>query len=428
MSRTGGPTVTTRSSQAEAGSLAFVLFCIFIISYLLHLTSRIPALGALRFDLLLSGTTALAIFLGRSKSAKLEVLNPASKLLLFLVGYSVVTLPLVEWPGSVLRTGLETFLKAACFYFFVVGTIRTESRLKTFLWIFVACQVFRALEPLYLHLTQGYWGSITHMGNWEFLDRLSGAPHDTINPNGLAFVVVTALPILHFLVPPNTFVRKIVWLFLIGAMLYVLVLTSSRTGFVVVIFLAGLLIYRSKRRALLITSMAVIALTGFALMDDLQRQRYFSLVSSDAKGAETSQGRVDGVLSDFKVALRRPLFGHGLGTSYEANANFRGNAQPSHNLYTEVAQELGFIGLIFFVVFLRRVISNCIRAQQSTPDRASPGGKNILREVGTSLQLLLLVYLVFSLASYGLSEPYLYLLGGLSVVVARLSKPDQAAR
>ena len=89
----------------------------------------------------------------------------------------------------------------------------------------------------------------------------------------------------------------------------------------------------------------MIALISVSLMTDLQRERYVSIFSHSAKGGATAEGRITGVLDDFKVSLRRPLFGHGLGTSREANANFRGEDMPSHNLYTEVAEELGYIGL-----------------------------------------------------------------------------------
>jgi O-antigen ligase len=87
------------------------------------------------------------------------------------------------------------------------------------------------------------------------------------------------------------------------------------------------------------------------------QDRYLSIIGRGEKNAASAEGRVTGVEDNFAVALRRPIFGYGLGTSREANANFGDNAfgdndKPAHNLYAEVAEELGFVGLFIFLLFL----------------------------------------------------------------------------
>ena len=74
--------------------------------------------------------------------------------------------------------------------------------------MYTATQVWRVLEPLYMHLRSGYWGDFTSLGNWEYMDRLSGSPYDIINPNGLGFVIIMTLPLLHFLISPDTTARR----------------------------------------------------------------------------------------------------------------------------------------------------------------------------------------------------------------------------
>jgi len=141
----------------SGGKFPFVMFCIFMISYFLHLTQRLPALGAIRFDLLLGAATFISALMNRPKPAAGEAqgFTPIGKWLLIVIGYMFVSLPFVEWPGSVLNKGLEPFLKAVCFYFFVTSTVNTIGRLKTLTAIFVACQAFRIIEPLYMHMTTG---------------------------------------------------------------------------------------------------------------------------------------------------------------------------------------------------------------------------------------------------------------------------------
>src|SRR5262249_8095375 len=157
-------------------------------------------------------------------------------------------LPLVQWPGSVLHN-LETWIKSVFFFVFVVMTVDTTRKLKVLLAIFAATQVFRIMEPLFMHIHSGYWGTLASLGNWEYMNRLSGSPYDIINPNGIGFVVIMTLPLLHFLVRPDTPARRAVWVGIALAMCYALVLSASRSGFLGLVFLCALAIWRSKHRA-----------------------------------------------------------------------------------------------------------------------------------------------------------------------------------
>ena len=406
-----------------ARNAAFYLLCVFLVSYFLHLTARVQVLGTLHLDLVLAAATALAIVLGGqgTRSGSSAGMDPVAKRLWILGGYILVTIPFVEWPGSVLHN-LETYAKSLCFFFFVVATVDTTRKLRVLLAVYVATQLWRVLEPLCMHVTSGYWGSATSLGNWESMDRLAGSPYDIINPNGLGFVIIMTLPLLHFLIKPDTTARRLLWGAVACAMCYALVLSASRSGFLAFVFLCLFVIWRSRYRAPLLAAAAVGAVVAFALMTDLQRERYLSIVSHHAPGAATAEARITGVIGDFEVSLRRPLFGHGLGTSREANAHFRGEDLPSHDLYTEAAEELGYVGLALLLSLLWSFVRACQKARQLV--NAAPTTDERLRflhEVADSLLVVVAVDLFFSLASFGLSEPYWYFVGGLSVVTARLA-------
>ena len=412
-------------TPAEQGTrdAGFYLFCVFIVSYFTHLTARVSALGAMHFDFVLAIITALAIaFAGTARrSGSPAEVDPVAKQLAILLAYIILTIPFVEWPGSVVHN-LEGYAKSLCFFFFVVATVDTTRKLKLLLTVYVATQVWRVLEPLYMHVRSGYWGSFTSLGNWEYMDRLAGSPYDIINPNGLGFVILMTLPLLHLILKPDTSVRRILLITLVCAMCYALVLSASRSGFLGVLFLGGLLSWRSKHRAAYLAVGAIVVVIGASMMTDLQRERYVSIFSHSAKGGATAEARVTGVIGDFKVSLRRPLFGHGLGTSREANANFRGEDLPSHNLYTEVAEELGYIGLVLLLVLIWRVLHACWTAQKlvsATP--MTDQRLRFLHDVAAALVVVVGVDLFFSFASFGFSEPYWYFFGGLSVATARLA-------
>src|SRR5882762_3000520 len=409
--------------EQGARNAAFYLVCVFLVSYFLHVTARVEVLGTMHLDLVLATVTAVAIVLGRKQttSGSAGGMDPVAKRLWILVGYILVTIPFVEWPGSVVHN-LETYAKSLCFFFFVVATVDTTRKLRVLLAVYVATEVWRVLEPLYMHVVSGYWGSFTSLGNWEYMDRLAGSPYDIINPNGLGFVIIMTLPLLHFLIKPDTTARRILWGGVACAMCYALVLSASRSGFLAFVFLCLFVIWRSKYRAPLLAAAVVGALIAFTLMSGLQRGRYLSIVSHDAPGAETAEGRITGLIEDFKVSLRRPLFGHGLGTSRETNAHFRGQDLPSHNLYTEAAEELGYIGLALLLSLIWSFLRACQKARQMVNAASTTDERlRFLHRVADSLLVVVAVDLFFSFASFGLSEPYWYFIGGLSVVTARLA-------
>lgn len=411
------------SAERGTRNASFVLFCIFIVGYYLHVTARIPALGAIHFDLVVAGITAFAIVFARTRPAAqaAEGTDNVTKRLWILLGYILITIPFVQWPGSVVHN-LETYVKSLCFYFFVVATVDTTRKLRVLLAIYVATQVWRVLEPLYLHVRSGYWGSFTSLGNWEYMDRLAGSHYDVINPNGLAFVIIMTLPILHFLIKPDSSVRWLLWTTIAAAMTYALVLSASRSGFLAFVFLCLLTIWRSKNRALWIGVAVVVAAFAVSSMTYLQRERYVSIVSDTAPGAVTAEGRISGTIEDFKISLQRPFFGHGLGTSRETNWHYRGKDLPSHNLYTEAAEELGYVGLALLLALIWSFLRACWAAQQAVKKATVQDDRLMfLHTVASSLVVVVAVDLFFSFAAFGLSEPYWYFFGGLSVVTARLA-------
>jgi putative inorganic carbon (HCO3(-)) transporter len=393
-----------------------ILYLLFIISWFLHLGTRLPFLGLIRFDLLL-----ICVLVYLAVSSKRDIGTGSTntdKLLKTLIVYSVLTIPFVQWPGSVIRDGIPNFIKAIVFYFFTVAFVRTEKDLKQFVFVFIACQLWRILEPLYLHVTEGYWGSVASMlGGTEFMERLSGAPSDVVNPNGLAFIICTVVPFL-YLIGGLSWKGCLASVLIAPACIYTLLLTGSRSGIIgLAVNFLGIMV-KSKRRFAWVLSCVLLVLLVIPLLTPDMQDRYLSIFGSGEKNAETAEGRWTGVVRDLGVALRRPIFGYGLGTSREANANFGGNDQPAHNLFIEVAQELGFVGLAIYILLLKSIYSGFVKCKQAYHHQEM---SVFLRKMVDSMQILLIMNFIFSFASYGLSSYEWYFLGGLSIVMQRFA-------
>lgn len=406
-------------------SACFVIYLYFVLDFFLRFSSRIPGYGMLRPTLVGAAVISILLFLQREK-LKGRFDDPIFKAILVLIGYIVLSLPLVEWPGSVIRSNLDPFIKALVFLFFTALIIDTDRRLKWFLGVFVFCQVFRVLEPLYLNITEGYWGSSTHLGAGDFADRLAGAPADVINPNELGFVIVTAIPFLHYLLWPLGWKSKALYMALMTALLYALLLTMSRGAFLALLVVA-FFVFKESRHKMFLVTVGIFALTlAFSVMTPVQKDRYISLIDQDnTTGGASVEGRLSGMVGEIKLGLTRPVVGHGLGTTPEAKWHKWGATKASHNLYGELVIELGIIGAILFIRFLyfiyQRFKRNRILFRELALARNS-----FYSRLNKALVAVFWMYAVYSMNYWGLSQYYWYLFGGLAIAFGRLLNIEHA--
>lgn len=398
---------------------SFFLFLYFILDFFLRFSVRIPGYGVIRPTLLAVAAISLLLFAQRDK-LKGRFDDPIFKVIFVLLGYLLISLPLVEWPGSVIRTNIDTFVRAVVFLFFTALIVDTEKRLKWFVGIFVFCQVFRILEPLFLNITQGYWGSATHLSGGDFANRLAGAPADVINPNELGFVIATVIPFLHYLLWPRGWFSKLVYVALMPAMLYALILTMSRGGFIALLVVAFMVFKESKHKTGLLVVAVVVVIGALNVMTPIQKDRYLSLIDSDTAGGASAEGRFRGMVREFELGFTRPIVGHGLGTTPEAKTHKLGSRQASHNLYAELLIELGIIGFVIFITFLVRCARQLSVMRERIRALRDPG-LVFYQRLNKVLICLFWMYAVYSINYWGLSQYYWYLFGGLTIAVTRLA-------
>lgn len=406
-------------------SAAFRLYIVFIASWFLHLPSRFQFLGVIRFDLCLIALISLMIFLEKRTGGCPEETSQdkGGKLLKLLLFFIVASVPFVEWPGTVFRYGIPAIIKAVVFYYFTVSLVTTQKRLKLFIALFLVFQSIRVIEPVYLHMAEGYWGDRAYMSaGSEFMNRLSGAPHDIINPNGLAFVIVSILPFSYYLssVSPGW---AIPLLATSPILIYGLVLTGSRSGLMGLLAIMIGIFMKSRRKATVLICFAVLMVSAVPFLSADQRDRYLSIIDSNTKNAITAEGRTEGTLDALEVALRRPIFGHGIGTSREANANFGNDDKRAHNLFAELFQEVGMVGLVIFLLFIKSIIQNFSAAMKTLKNTGTQS--RYLANLVNAMQVWLMMNILFSLASYGLSSYEWYLFAGLSVSLCRMASAGE---
>ena len=410
--------------------MVFLLYLLFIISYFLHLTSRIPALGAIRFDFIQMIVLFVFFLLTIGETYQRYQNSDIARKLMVFICFFLLTIPLVKWPGSVVKYGTDWYLKVVFFYFFTIAFVTTEKRLKIFLAVFLGCQIFRGLEPAWLHIATGYWGDVatSHVGGqMEFLNRLSGAPHDVVNPNQLAWVIVNTTPFLFFLGwLGKKIVSKVITVVLAAGLLYALMLTGSRSGLISLFaVLLGIVFFSEQRwRNLAILCLAVVPamiIVSGMLSPDMA-ERYRSIFDSSAVGADTAQGRISGLKNNLSTIMNPyGLLGHGLGTSVEVNFNYLGSSQPSHDLYIETLQEVGVVGFVLFARYIYAIFASLRSAIKSRTSRQS----NFVCQVIQALLVWEFMQLIYAMSCFGLSSWEWYLFGGMATVATQLFKEQR---
>ena len=313
---TRDPWATVRAPVRPPASVkraTFVLYICFLLDFFLHMAARVPGLGLFRPTLLLVFLTLVSL------ATQYPILiprrhGPVFKALVIVIGYILLSIPFVKYPGSVVRVNFQIFIKAVVFFFFTAYIVDTPRRLRIVLAVFVGLQVFRVLEPLYLHVTMGYWGDRTHLGGAEFAYRLAGAPTDVINPNELGFVIVTVIPYLHYLLLPKGWWGRLSYFMILPALLYALVLTMSRGAFLALLVVGWMIFRESRHKVPMLLAFALVLGLGWSNLSPVHKDRYLSLVGMSDTGAEkTSEGRITGMIDEFRLGLRRPIVGYGLG-------------------------------------------------------------------------------------------------------------------
>lgn len=397
----------------------FISYLIFVISYFLHLSARFPFLGLVRFDLLIMALLLVFSIYKIIANGLPHHFTNVAKYFYILILYIIITIPFVKWPGSVIRFGLENYLKVIMFFFYSIILIDSKKKLKIFVFVFIACQIFRVFEPLFLHITTGYWGDVAYsMVNDRLsgLERLAGAPHDVVNPNQLAWVANTALPFFfYFFIFKQKWWIRIISLTIALAMIYTLLLTGSRSGLLSLIIILLSILFLSEVKPLrIIVALGIfflVTILSVNILSPEMKTRYLSIVDHSVEGGDTAAKRVSGLKNTASSILERPIVGHGLNTSQETNFNFGLGGQPTHNLYIEVLQELGLLGFILFLIYIRSIfiILKKLRVVLKTGNHQYDFDYRLVFALSTWLYM----HLFYSVSCFGLASWEWYLIGGI---------------
>jgi len=149
------------------------------------------------------------------------------------------------------------------------------------------------------------------------------------DPNDLGMFLVMNLPLASYFYFQGGFLKKIIMLGVIGAILYGVYLTGSRGTLLGVVGIIGVYYLIIKGGAKLIVFSMIAAPLAATILASL---------GGVSGSGESANGRLDAWYVGVQMLLSHPLFGIGMGNFIEEHS------LVAHNSYIHIAAELGILG------------------------------------------------------------------------------------
>lgn len=413
------PSETPEVVRAPGTALTLWALIGFTVILLLAPQERIPALAPLRIALLSVGVAVLACGYSRiSRRMPLIELSPDVVFLLLFAFWAALTLPFSIWPGGSAGTLTGPFFKAFICFLLLSHAITDERQLRTVCWCLALCAV-----PLALTTLKNYVAG-THMG--EGTDRVIGYSAGlTENPNDMALMLNLILPLcIALLLGARSAVKKAVLAGIALLIVAAVIATFSRAGFLTLVFIGVCYAWLLRKRPQRVWLPIILVMGMFALplVPPSYYERIDTIVNFEEDESNSAQSRLADMKTAVGVAFSKPLVGSGIGMSLLALNEARGEKWLDvHNVYLQIAVDLGFIGLLLYLLLLFQ----CLRVTGGILDGST--GRPASRQMVFLAEALRVSLLAFALSAmfYPVAYNfYLFYFAGLAIAAGRVARDE----
>ncbi len=414
------------------------VFLLFVVAWYMNWGARRGFFAAMRFELILGVflLVACSVLLARAKlsfSRSAAVLGAGGALLVMMA----LSVPFAADPVQANFIFLERgVIKFSMMAFFIMVMVQSPRTLLWFLLAFLFACFYVTQESVQGLISGGlYWQN-------QGVMRLHGAVRMYAHPNSLAGVGMGVIPFVVFLFPVvrSWFIRAGL-LAVLSTSLICVVYSGSRTAYVGII---GFLIFWwavSPNKLRFLAASIVLVAAVYPTLPEQYRDRFKSITGQEAEG-RSKDARILILRDAWEIFLENPL-GVGLASFPAVREERFGRNQDTHNLYFEVATNLGIQGLMTFLVFIfvlfrtnylsYRYYSSRLRTMDAVLrrrrlDQASRraigrfrGDLQLLGAVIKAVSGFVIVRLVLGLFGMDMYEIYWWFALGLTVALANMA-------
>jgi hypothetical protein len=304
----------------------------------------IPALSGFHSIALIFAVATLLIYLPSQITVEgtITALPIEIKCVLFITAWALLTIPIAKNPGLAWATFTDTFIKVVLIFIVMVNTLRTEFRIKALMWLGIGVGLMLSWQAVDLYMkgefkTEGYRVSVDFGGMFG-------------NPNDMSIHLVIFIPLAIALgAAARNWLIKLLFFACAAIMTAGSLVTQSRGAFLGMIAVAAVLVWKLGRRqrfkAMLIACSA--GLVTVLLAPGNYGLRILSIFIPSLDPVGSSSQRTDLLIRSILVTLRNPQ-GIGIGNFEIVGVYNLG----THNAFTQVSSELGWLAFAAYMVIL----------------------------------------------------------------------------
>lgn len=268
------------------------------------------------------------------------------------------------------------YLNPFIIYFLIKNSIHRRKQASILTYILIIMLVLSSLFGLIA-------GSI-----WPHLFTEKGRIVGILNePNGFGLLIVLLSPLLFLQPRPKHDGLKVIKGMSVFIVMVALLHTGSRGSFVALSLVLGLMFFKSGRKLNIAISgiMISLAIVMFSYFTVFEKQRFLRRINPRQYENldQYSAGRLNNWQRIVKIAVRKPLFGHGFDTFKESlskypiesmssivgelsirSRTFPKRVTSAHNEYLDCFFSLGVVGLFLFLAFQYKIVSHLKKYDQ----------------------------------------------------------------
>lgn len=332
---------------AEQPLLVMPVFLVFVVAWYMNWGGRRDFFATIRFEFVV-GIVLLAICIFLVTQGRIPFTRSRSVLIAAgALGLAMlVQVPFAADPKMAhfifFERGVVKFMMMA---FFIIVMVQSPRSMLWFLLAFLFACLYVTQESVQGLISGGlYWES-------QGIMRLHGSVRMYAHPNSLAGLAMGVVPFVIFLFPVvKSKIIRLGFLAVFTTSIICVIFSGSRTAYVAIF--AFLLFWWavSPNKIRFLVSAVVLAVVLYPAVPQQYRERLKSITGKEAEG-NSRLTRIQILKDAREIFLANPA-GVGLASFPAVRMQRFGRFQDTHNLYFEIATNLGVQGLAAFIVFI----------------------------------------------------------------------------
>lgn len=381
-------------APGNSGGVAFAGLYLFTLMLYLRPSDLLP-IGSFPLVKIIAIVTLIAyVGVQMSRGKALTIWPLEMKMLALIVFLGLLFTPIAASPQLSIETLTDSFFKVVTVFVLMINLIDTRARLISMMKLVVFCGVFVALLTIKSYLTGQ---SITDEA--RTLERTAGYGTFFANPNELAMALILLMPFAVTFGLTSKGVKRLVYFGCAAVLAFAVVVSFSRGGFLGLVAIGGVLLWKAGRGKRAVTALAGLVLCAAFLvaMPSGYSDRLFTILHTQDDQTHSAQERQELLQRAVEVVMAHPVIGVGVGNF----GIYSLSQKVAHNSYLEIAAELGVIGFIAYMILIFAPLRTLRRIERAAyRGRGHPGGWSATaREsffLSIGLQAVIVAYMVLS--------------------------------